>query len=162
MIPEWAFKIPLNLVFCSAKDFDLDPHLVAAIVNQESRGMTYAARYEPLFRYLEKPADHAKQQGISVETEEMLQKTSFGLLQIMGGTARFIGYSGALPALFKPDTNLYWGCRYLKRLKGQYPDIKDMVAAYNAGSPRKDSTGAYVNQSYVDSVLRFYNELKSS
>lgn len=162
MIPEWAFKIPLNLIYCKAKEFELDQAIVAAIVNQESRGMTYAARYEPLFRYLEKPEFHAKQQGISKETEEMLQKTSFGLLQIMGGTARFIGYSGALPALFKPDTNLYWGCKYLKRLKGQYPDLKDMISAYNAGSPRKDAKGVYSNQHYVDNVLRFYHELIGS
>lgn len=159
MIPDWAYRVPLNLAYCKASDFQLDAALVASIIYQESRGMTYASRFEPNYRYLERPDHHAAQQNITKATEEVLQKTSFGLMQIMGGTARFIGYSGALPALYKPDTNLYWGCKYLKRLKNQHNEIEAVVAAYNAGSPRKTKDGAFVNQRYVDDVMKLYREL---
>jgi len=153
MIYDWALQLPLNLIYQKARRFGLDPILVASIVFQESRGFVYAVRLEPDFKWTHRVDHFAKYQNTTPETEENLQKHSFGLMQIMGGTARSIGFDGALPALYKPENNLFWGCKYLARLKEKYPDEKDMVAAYNAGSPRKTPTGEYVNQRYVDQVF---------
>jgi len=80
-------------------------------------------------------------------------------MQIMGGTARSLGYDGALPALYKPENNLYWGCKFLAKLKARYQDKRDMVAAYNAGSARRDESGEYVNKRYVEEVFERYESL---
>ena len=158
MIPEWTLRLPMNLIYQKAIHFELDPLLVASLVYQESRGFVYAVRYEPAFRWVHRVDHFAKYQNITKETEQMLQKHSFGLLQVMGGTARSIGYDGALPALYKPENNLFWGCKFLSILKKKYPDKRDMVAAYNAGSVRKEN-GKYVNQRYVDEVFSRYDAL---
>lgn len=80
-------------------------------------------------------------------------------MQIMGATARWLGYDGALPALYKPENNLFWGCKYLGRLQDKYGEGDEMVASYNAGSPRKNADGKFVNQYYVDTVGEYYREL---
>lgn len=159
MIPDWAMRLPLNLIYSKANDFGIPPMLVAAIVYQESRGFVYAVRVEPNFPYLHRPEHFAKYQRITVETEKALQKQSFGLMQIMGGTARWLGFEGALPALYKPENNLYWGCKYLAYLKDKYSVTEDFVAAFNAGSPKINKDGSYKNQNYVDSVMNLYAEL---
>lgn len=159
MIPDWAMRLPLNLIYCKATDFKLDAMLVASIIWQESKGFIYAARFEPQYKYLHRVDHFAKFQRITAETEENFQKTSFGMLQLMGATARWIGYDGALPALYKPENNLYWGCKFLASLKERYGDGEPMVAAYNAGSPRKTPGGMWENQKYVDAVYQNYREL---
>lgn len=162
MIPDWAMRLPLNLIYTKANDFSLDAFLIAAICWTESSGFVYAVRYEPNYRWLFKVEKFAGQQKITVTTEETLQKQSYGLVQIMGATARWLGYSGALPALYKPENNLYWGCRYLKYLTDKYDDLASVVSAYNAGSPRKAPDGRFVNQEYVDKVLGYYKQLVAS
>jgi soluble lytic murein transglycosylase-like protein len=37
--------------------------------------------------------------------------------------------------------------------------VQDAVAAYNAGSVRRASSGEYVNQRYVTKVMRYYGDL---
>jgi soluble lytic murein transglycosylase-like protein len=86
---------------------------------------------------------------------------SYGLAQIMGGTARWLGFNGALPALYKPENNLYWACSYLSYLKKKYGGGDELIAAYNAGSPRKGNDRKFLNQYYVDKVKEYYNQLKN-
>jgi soluble lytic murein transglycosylase-like protein len=162
VIPEWAMRLPTNLIQAKAEAFGLDPMLVAAIVWQESRGSVYAVRYEPNYRWLFTPEKFADRQGITVETEKNLQKHSFGLMQIMGATARWLGYDGALAALYKPENNLYWGGKYLKLLFEKHKDTAKVVSAYNAGSPKILESGKFANQNYVDSVLGYLAELTSA
>jgi soluble lytic murein transglycosylase-like protein len=153
-------KLPLNLIYAKAVDFDLDAMIVAAIVWAESKGFVYAVRLEPKYRYLYYPEKFAKKNNITVETEINLQKQSYGLCQCMGGTARWLGYTGALPALYKPENNLYWSCKYLAFLKKQYgPGYEPVVSAYNQGNPRVDRDKKYTNQKYVDEVFSAYREL---
>lgn len=144
-----------------ANQHGLPPELVRAIVQVESDGNPWATRYEPGFfdRYI-KAAAIRPIPPCSLLTERQLRAMSFGLMQIMGETARWIGFDGPfLTALCDPEIGLEYGCRYLSRLVKTYLD-KDgwnaVIAAYNAGSPRKDRSGAFVNQKYVDKVMALW------
>jgi len=130
---------------------NVEPALVTAICLQESGGNPVAVRYEPGYRWISK---HAEKPNICTkETEVVLQSMSWGLMQIMGATARDLGFTGWLTELLTPEVNLLWGCAYLEQLTSIYNGVEDVVAAYNAGSPRRGKNGQYVNQPYVDSVL---------
>lgn len=143
-----------------ADRFSLDYRLADAIISVESSWYPLAVRFEPSLRASTLPEKFAKINRTTVATEKNLQCSSFGLVQILGGTARFLQYTGPLPGLFDPDTNLYWGCKYLSYLHTQYTYEDDIIASYNAGSPRKNSKGEYINQEYVDKVYSFYRKMK--
>lgn len=142
----------------TVKKTKLDPALVLAIIMQESRGHPFASRYEPDFyswlsARITGPdlAPFVKMQ--SKNTEMTLRSTSFGLMQIMGQTARECGFTGPfLTELTDIDVNLYFGVVYLERLANRYEDINDVIAAYNAGSAKKNDYGNYRNQGYVTEV----------
>ena len=57
-----------------------------------------------------------------------------GLMQLMPATARGIGYRGKMSNLYRPDTNLYWGMKYLgeayKRAGG---NTCGTIMRYNGG-----------------------------
>ncbi len=57
-----------------------------------------------------------------------------GLMQIKPATARGMGYRGSTQALYKPETNLEWGMKYLaeahRRAGG---DLCGTILRYNAG-----------------------------
>lgn len=139
---------------------NLDPALIAAFVMTESGGQNYATRYEAHWKYLLDVDSHAKRLGITVMTETMHQATSWGLTQVMGGTARELGFRDHMPKLCEPDTGLTWGCLYLTRLFNRHKNLNDVIASYNAGSPRKGDDGKYLNAQYLDKVLKFYEQLK--
>lgn len=132
---------------------------MAAIVHTESSGSPYCGRYEPNFTYLYHPRVWAENKGITFQTEEQWQKTSWGLMQIMGATAREMSFTGQLTELCNPIIGLEYGCKYLKHLKDRWPVMEDYVAAYNAGSPRKTAGGLYVNEKYIDKVMSKYRVL---
>lgn len=139
--------------------FDLDPNLVLSICQVESNFRYQSARYEANFNYLFKADDYAKSQNITFDTEATFQKISWGIMQIMGGTARHLGFSGWLPTLSELEVGLFWSCRYLDNLCHKYSSLEDQIASYNAGSPRKLKDGKYLNQLYVDKVLGVYSKL---
>lgn len=125
--------------------------IVRGIVCQESAGNPEATRYEPEFykTYIADkfPGEHGR-------------ATSYGLMQIMGQTARERGFKGDFAELLHPQVGLYWGCRHLFILKIRYFNRHGwagVIAAYNAGSPRK-AGGKYSNQGYVDKVLKYASE----
>lgn len=139
----------------------LDKYLVGAIIVQESAANPYAIRFEPNYKYRFDVDVHARLNGISKATEDMLQASSIGLMQTMGCLARELGYKDNLLRLTVPENSLYVGCKYLKRLKFKYPNLNEMIASYNSGSPRYDSNKRLINQSYVDGVLKHMKELKN-
>lgn len=140
-----------------AAKFNLDFRLVDAIVQTESAYNIYAIRYEAKSTHHVIPEKFARINFTTVATEEQLQKFSWGLCQIMGSTARWLGYQGPLPYLCDIDTNLQWACRYLAKLRDDHGGVvEQIIASYNAGSVRRDSAGAFVNQGYVDKVLNAY------
>jgi hypothetical protein len=150
---NWVSYLPLPDIFRGAKYFDIDPYIVSAIVSVESRGQNYSTRFEPNYKYLYKVDEFANLLKITPETEACHQRTSWGLMHILGSTSRDIGYKGFLPALAIKAIGLKWGLTYLNSLIEKHDDIHDAISSYNQGSPRKDEFGEYLNQDYVDRVI---------
>jgi soluble lytic murein transglycosylase-like protein len=148
--------------------FDIDPRLLEAFVHVESTGRPYATRYEPhTTRYIRDSYDYARACGITAETENVHQQTSWGLMQIMGFTARELGFAGNLPELCIPTNGVEYGCRYLKRLQQRFGKSEAtldwderVIVSYNAGSPRKGADGKFVNDGYLKKVWSAYQRLK--
>lgn len=140
------------LVAAAAKEHQLSARLLAAIITVESGWNPWAIHLEPTYRYLLNVGNHAYANHVTIETERELQKMAWGLMQLVGGTARAIGYTGPLTRLLDPQVNVYWGARYLRQIRVHYPNVRDQVAAYNAGSVRKDAAGRYLNSDYVSRV----------
>lgn len=139
----------------AAFNHGLPSALVEAIVEVESGGEIYAARYEPGYRWTVPKAKRPA--NCTQTTEDIMQCTSIGPMQVMGAVARELGHAGWLGMLHSWDQGLDYGCAHLSRLKARYfgrygwPGV---VAAYNSGSPRKsEKTGLWVNQQYVDKIL---------
>lgn len=150
MVPK---EILIQILRVKAEKHDLDPKLVLAIAEVES-GFDYAAmRYEEYVgHYL--PDRFAKNLHITVDTEKKLQQFSYGLMQLLGGTARWIGFTGPLPMLLDPELGADWGCRFIsEKLLPRYIEKTDIISSYNAGSASRNKQGDYYNQSYVDKVL---------
>lgn len=137
-----------------------DTDLFCAIVNQESAWNPNAVRYENNFMYFWEPNKHAALEKISIETETILQKISFGLCQVMGANLRWLGYDKPLMTSLDPKTNIELGVQFFKKRCDIYKEIKDKISSYNSGKPKKREGGTYINQGYVDSVYAFYQGLK--
>jgi len=151
-VEEWPFWAQLEAV---ADRWQLDPYLVAAIVTTESGGDPTAVRYEPGYRWLFIPKK-VKPSTCSLPTERMLQKTSFGLMQVMGAVARERGLEGFITELCFPVVGLEYGCAHLAKHIKRFRSVERGVSAYNQGSPRKNDAGHFENQPYVDKVMTLY------
>jgi len=152
----------LALIQSVAQAEGLDERLLLAICTIESSLNPYAVRYEPAYKYTVSPRDWASKMRLSVETEECLQKFSYGLAQIMGGVMREYGFSGNLQTcLLNPKVSLTYSAKHLKNYLRRHGSEVEAIAAYNAGSPRKTSGGMFVNQSYVDKVDRELRKLRA-
>jgi len=160
MIPRWVTNIPWDHVKQAANDNQVPWKLLGAIVQTESAGETYATRYEPNWRYYYFTDDFARNLGISRPTEEVMQATSWSLGQVMGGTARSLGFEDYLPELCKPELGLKYACLYIKQLTKKYGNNKsDIISAYNAGSIVLEKSGHYRNEAYVDKVSGYLRDL---
>lgn len=156
-VPTLSADALLSLITDAANAAGLPVRLVAAVVRTESGGNPCAMRYEPDFdkRYNRQKPTGFIPRGCSDATEEIGRATSWGLLQVMGETARFMGFQGWFPEMCTPAVGLYWGCNFLMRLRDRHLAAygwPGVVAAYNAGSPRL-SGNKFVNQEYVDKIL---------
>jgi hypothetical protein len=138
----------------AAEAHRLEARLVGAMVLTESAGETWAVRYEQGYRYLFQPA-RVKPEGCSMASEINAQQCSWGLMQIMGGTARELGFRGWMPELCRPEIGLEYGAKYLAKQIKRFGSVEAGVAAYNMGSPKKGQDGQYLNQTeYVDPVMK--------
>lgn len=150
-----------------AKDLRLDPDLISALMMQETVGDCWRPRYEPAFKSLWHPDEWASQRRISRATEEVMQMMSWGPLQIMGATARWMGFDGDLPELCQPALGILYAAKYVRWLADKFGDDEPrIIAAYNAGpGVKKTPGGLYPNsKNYVDPVsqlLRDYRKLKA-
>ena len=185
---EYCYRPETTLIVLAdtiAKKHGLDPALVCALCEVESAWMPWAARYESGYKWLyiyefddegypyinlsagkrERGQQYIKfliQLGCSGQTEVIHQKISWGLMQIMGATARERGFRGWLTELCDPQVNLEWGCKHLRWMVDHnnaygLPDFRikpeDLAAAWNGGT-RVVVDGKYKNQSYVDRVVK--------
>lgn len=150
-----------TLIQSIAPKYNLDPKLITAFVQVESNFDTWAVRYEDHFEYIFNAELFAKANRITEATETQCQKMSWGLMQIMGGTARGLGYKGPLTALTDGEYNLHLACKYLVQLGRRYPGHSaDIISAYNAGSVRLRPDGDYSNQDYVEKVITIWRDVK--
>ncbi len=164
------------LIQSTAARHGLEPALVAAIVQVESGGNAYAWNPEPHYRWFwdvrrNRPFRTLTPVEISGEVppldfptlagdrdqEWWAQQASWGLMQVMGAVAREMGFTRKyLTQLTDPEDSLEYGCRKLLQLRGRFEKahgIEGVIAAYNAGSPRRDAVGNFVNIDYVRKVM---------
>jgi soluble lytic murein transglycosylase-like protein len=106
--------------------------------------------------------------------KEAILEDSVGLMQIRLSTAKWIGCenAGTQKELMGVESNIKCGCKYLGILSSQYKKATDVMAAYNAGAARICKTGVlkpsgrgcrvghYINQEYVDRVMKQYREVE--
>src|SRR5208283_3316624 len=133
----------LQLAQRAAEAEGLDAALVCAVVEQESGWNPWAMRYEPLFfaKYVA-PLYTNNKVGA---TEAYARGISWGLMQVMGQTAREMGVSSPyLSTLCDPAVGLAVGCKVLRRkLDACGGDAAKGLLAWNGGS----------NPAYADGVL---------
>lgn len=135
-----------EIVNRNSLEHDLRPDIVMSMVLQESTANPFASRYEPGFfnRYIA----HLNREQLlgwkpdpnrapSLDTEKNSRATSWGLLQVMGNTAREIGQfkEPYLTQLLDPEIGVDVGCRVLSYYLGkENGDYTRALARYNAGS----------------------------
>lgn len=149
--------LPMQIVKQKALKHGLDFRIIAAIAWRESAGNPWAMRYEPQYKWLYKEEALAKKCGCSLETMINMQKSSWGLMQVMGAVAYENGFpqNEWVTKLMVPSESLEFGCRLLSKLWDREKEAVRMVASYNAGSVRFDaSTRQLVNIRYVDFVMK--------
>jgi soluble lytic murein transglycosylase len=119
-------------------NYDLNPALLAAVIEQESK-----------FR-----AD-AKSSAGAIGLMQLLPATAQGIAIHTGGS-KFV-----VSDLYTPEINIRYGAWYLHHLMQKYGDEKTALAAYNAGQQNVDSWRAQgegiqfaETRAYVDKVER--------
>ncbi|HEY7207610.1 MAG TPA: lytic transglycosylase domain-containing protein [Gaiellaceae bacterium] len=146
--PSWWARLwyPLRyeqIVRGHARNYDLDPALLAAVIDQESK-----------FH-----AD-AKSSTGAIGLMQLQPTTAKGIATRTGGT-RF-----RVSDLYDPEINVRYGAWYLRHLLDKYGDERTALAAYNAGQRNVDTwlhersgirfpeTRAYVDR--VERLERIY------
>jgi len=140
--PDWytRMRYPLeyeHIVRGHARNYELDPALLAAVIYRESRFDADARSPSGAIGLMQLLPDTAK--GIAVHT----------------GGSRF-----RVRDLYDPEINVRYGSFYLRRLIVKYGDERSALAAYNAGQTNVDrwlEAGEEIQfpetRKYVDEVL---------
>jgi soluble lytic murein transglycosylase-like protein len=133
----------LALARNAADTESLDPTLVCAVIEQESSWNPWAIRYEPAFfsKYVAPLYTNNK----VAATEAYARGFSWGLMQVMGQTARETGLNSLhLSALCDPAVGLAIGCKLLKKkLTAANGDVHKALQSWNGGA----------NPDYAEEVL---------
>jgi soluble lytic murein transglycosylase len=128
-----------------ARNYQLDPALLAAVIYQESKFKANARSSSGAIGLMQLLPDTAK--GIAVHT----------------GGSRF-----RVDDLYNPEINVRYGAWYLRHLLQKYADERTALAAYNAGQDNVDrwrrsgsgirfsETRAYVDR--VEELKKIYRE----
>jgi len=115
-------------------------------------------RYEPSWRWFLNPVKWARRVLVTSKTERIAQQCSWGLMQIMGTVARERGFEGDLPNLCQPEVGLEFGCRHLVYLTKRFNGAPDVLAAYNAGSPKSEAGRRYASDVIQIMGREFFKE----
>lgn len=140
-----------RLIAKYSAQYGIPADLLRAVIQVESGGNPWAIRYEPRYRWLYNDARPVR--GVSADTEREAQKTSWGLMQVMGAVARERGFDKPfLSELCDPSKGMEYGCKHLAAYYRRHGDWERAVVSYNAGSPRRREDGRWVNQAYLDKI----------
>jgi peptidoglycan lytic transglycosylase len=141
--PSWWARLwyPLRyqaIVRAHARNYHLQPALLAAVIEQESK-----------FR------SDAKSSAGAIGLMQLQPATAKGIAKYTGGT-RFV-----VSDLYNPELNVRYGAWYLHHLLTKYRDERLALAAYNAGQRNVDQWRAAgqgiqfaETRAYVDKVER--------
>ena len=165
-----AMLIPFRAEIESAAAREAIPaSLIAAVIQEESRFDPWATRAEP--RYMRNRAVRRAAarfvklhpHGPTAFTELVGRAQSYGLMQVMGETAREQGFAPSfLAELYIPRNAIAHGAMLLAQLLRRYHnDTLAAISAYNQGTPHK-RRGIFVNARYVYRVTiawRVYDAL---
>ena len=118
--PEFVQRIryPLRyeaIVRGHAKNYDLDPALLAAVIYTESR-------FNP----------RARSDAGAIGLMQLLPDTAHGIAERTGGNAFVVD------DLYVPELNVRYGAWYLRNLLNRYGDERTALAAYHAGQGNVD------------------------
>ena len=146
--PPWYERLRYPLAYSSiirghARNYDLDPALIAAVIYQESK----------------------------FDTEARSDAGAIGLMQLQPDTARGIatrtgGSQFRVKDLYDPEINVRYGSWYLRHLLNKYGTEDRALAAYNGGQGNVDrgivypETRAYVRR--VGELKAIYREAYAS
>jgi hypothetical protein len=139
----------IDIATQAAERHGLDSDLVLAIIEQESAGNPWANRYEEGYPYLYPSRDTLKAKApCSRKTEVNCQQQSYGLMQVIGSTAREVGFEGIyLTELCDPQVNCEIGCLYLKKLLlTANGSVEVALECWNAGHPGTDDGKQYARE----------------
>lgn len=126
-------KTPWDAIFTEkARKYGVDANLLKAIAATESSFRPDAV------------GDEAHPAGPSV-----------GLMQILRTTAESLGETN-LERLKIPEVSIELAAKLLHELQSRWDTISKVIAAYNAGSPKRRADGAFINQEYVMKVQERY------
>ena len=108
-LPRYPLEYKEEIEKC-AKEFSLSPALVASVINAES----------------------------SFDKDCVSSQGAIGLMQILPSTATYIAKllgenDFKTSQLFEPETNIRFGCFYLKYLQNKFENQNVSLSAYNAG-----------------------------
>jgi soluble lytic murein transglycosylase len=134
--PVWYTRLvyPLEyerIVEGHARNYGLDPALLAAVIYQESK----------------------------FEADARSASGAIGLMQLMPATAKGIalrtgGRRFRVGDLYDPEINVRYGSWYLRHLLDKYGSVEEALAAYNGGQGNVDRGVRYPETlDYVDHVL---------
>jgi soluble lytic murein transglycosylase-like protein len=114
----------------AARRHALAPEIVCAVCEQESSWNPWAMRYEPAFRQR-----YVAPLGLP-PTEEVARSMSWGLMQLMGETAREAGFNDKfLSSLTDPATGLEFGCIVLaEKFRRAAGDSSRALELWNGGA----------------------------
>jgi peptidoglycan lytic transglycosylase len=118
--PGWWVRLwyPLkyeSIVRGHARNYRLDPALLAAVIDQESK-------FRP----------DVKSSSGAVGLMQLLPDTAKGIAVHTGGT------QFRVQDLYNPEINVRYGAWYLRHLLDKYGDERTALAAYNAGQENVD------------------------
>ena len=140
--PDWYVRLryPLDyedIVTGHAKNYDLDPALLAAVIYRESK---FDAQ--------------ARSPSGAIGLMQLLPNTAMGIALHTGGSQFKVA------DLWNPEINVRYGAFYLRRLLNKYGNVRLALAAYNAGQANVDEWRAQgegivfpETRQYVDEVL---------
>jgi soluble lytic murein transglycosylase len=143
--PGWWERLwyPLRyeqIVRGHARNYELDPALLAAVIYQESKFKA-----------------NARSSSGAIGLMQLLPDTAQGIAVHTGGT------QFRVDDLYNPEINVRYGAWYLRHLIEKYGDERTALAAYNAGQDNVDRwrrSGAGIQFSETRAYVKRVEELK--